>query len=104
MDGEVTLAHITEAHAARISVQEKHEKDSERDERMEFQIIQNSIRPHFYDSDLGRIQQHCSIQAGRWLGNDDHFVKWQDVTDQSAKVLWLSGIPGAGLSISFVIH
>lgn len=102
MDGEVTLAQITEAHAARMSTQEKYEKDLERDERMEFQIIQNSIRPHFYDSDLERIRQKCSVQAGKWLEKDDHFAMWQDATDQSVKLFWLSGIPGAGLSISFI--
>ena len=102
MDGEVTLAHITEAHSARISAEERHEKDQERDERMEFQLIQNSIRPHFYDSDLERLRQHCSVQAGDWLENDDVFATWQDVNDQSVPVFWLTGIPGAGMSIPFI--
>lgn len=103
MGGEVTLAHITEAHAARLSAQEKYERDSERDEDMEFEMIKTSIRPHFYYSDLERIRRNCSIEAGDWLEKDEHFTMWQDTADQSVKILWLSGIPGAGLSISLAL-
>ena len=75
MDGEVTLVHITEAHAARISAQERHTKDQERDDRTEFQMIQTYVRPRFYESDLERIGQRCSVQAGLWLEQDGSFAK-----------------------------
>ena len=98
MDGEVTLAHITEAHAARVADFERYEKDLESNERIEFHSIMTSISPHLYDSKLEIIKKRCSIQAGRWLEKDNRFLEWQDHSQKSAKVLWLTGIPGAGMS------
>ena len=100
MDGEVSLAHIMEAHAARASAFERHEKGQENDERMEFQIIKDSLCPQLYDSKLEWIRQRCSTQAGKWLEEDDHFLAWQDHSKESAKVLWLTGIPGAGMFVA----
>ena len=96
MDSEVTLAHITEAYAARASADDKYRRDQEHDERIEFQYIFNSLSPQLYDAQLERITQRCSIQAGEWMENDQRFSDWQDSTNQSARVLWLTGIPGAG--------
>lgn len=96
MDSEVTLVHITEAYAARASTYDKYEKDKEYDERMEFHHIRTSLSPQLYDAQLERIKQSCSIQAGRWLETDKHFSEWQDASNKSARVLWLTGIPGAG--------
>ena len=100
MDGEVTLAHITEAHTARISAQEKYERDLETEERTEFLMIGNSVRPQFYDLDLERIRQRCSVEAGHWLHDDEQFKVWRDSDNPSKNVLWLCGIPGAGMLIS----
>ena len=97
MDSEVTLAHITEAYAARASADDKYKRDQEHDERMEFQSIFNSLSPQFCDAQLDRIIQRCFIQAGEWLERDQSFSNWQDSSNQTAKFLWLSGIPGAGI-------
>ena len=103
MDGEVTLAHITEAHAARASAYERYEKDHESNERIEFEFIKNSLTPQFYHLKLERIKKRCSIQTGRWLEKDSRFLEWQDHSKQSVKVLWLTGIPGAGMSIVSIL-
>ena len=100
MDGEVTLAHVTEAHAARAAAYERYEKDQEATERMEFEFIKNSLSPQLYDSRLESIRQRCSQRAGTWLEKDSHFLEWQDYSKESAKVLWLTGIPGAGMCIA----
>ena len=100
MDGEVSLAHIMEAHAARTSAYERHEKGQENDERMEFQFIKNSLSPQLYDSKLEWIRQRCTTRAGEWLEKDEHFLEWQDHSNELAKVLWLTGIPGAGISVA----
>ena len=98
MDSEVTLVHITEAYAARASNNSKYERDQEYDESMEFQNIFYSLSPQLYDAQLERIKQHCSIQTGKWLEADKQFSEWQDASNQSARVLWLTGIPGAGMA------
>lgn len=98
MDSEVTLVHITEAYAARDSTYDKYERDQEHDDRMEFQNIIKSLSPQLFDPQLERIKQRCSIQAGKWLETDKHFSEWQDASNQSARVLWLTGIPGAGMA------
>ena len=96
MDSEVTLAHITEAYAARVSADDKYKRDQEHDERTEFQFIFNSLSPQLYDVQLERLSQRCSVQVGEWLGKDQRFSDWQDPSNQSARALWLAGIPGAG--------
>ena len=98
MDSEVTLAHIKEAYAARVDAQDKFERDQEYEERMEFQIIMNSLSPQLYDAQLERIKQRCFMEAGKWIEQDNDFSEWQDPSNQSAKVLWLMGIPGAGMT------
>ena len=98
MDNEVTLAHITEAYAARASASAKYVRDQEYDERTEFHLIKNSLSPQLYDAQLERIRQRCSVQAGEWLKRDTRFSDWHDTSNQSARVLWLSGIPGAGIA------
>ena len=100
MDGEVTLAHITEAHAARVAAYERYEKKKEIDGRSEFQSILTSLSPQLHDSRLEIIKQRCSIQAGRWLEKDKRFSKWRDGSKESVNVLWLTGIPGAGMSVA----
>ena len=96
MDSEVTLAHITEAYAARVSADDKYRRDQEHDERTEFQSIFESLRPQLYDRVLERLLQRCSVKAGEWLEKDKRFSDWQDPSNQSARALWLAGIPGAG--------
>ena len=96
MDSEVTLAHITEAYDARVSANDRHRRDQEHDERTEFQFILNSLSPQLYDVQLERLLQRCSVQAGEWLEKDQRFSDWQDPSNQSARALWLAGIPGAG--------
>ena len=96
MDSEVTLAHITEAYAARVSADDKYRRDQKHDERTEFQSIFNSLSPQLYDVQLERLLQRCSVQAGEWLEKDQHFSDWQDPSNQCARALWLAGIPGAG--------
>ena len=103
MDREVTLAEITEAYAARKSAYDKYERDQEHDERMEYQLILNSLSPQLYDAQLERTKQRCFTQAGKWLDTDKHYLEWQDIFNQSARVLWLTGIPGAGSSTSLIL-
>lgn len=100
LDGEVTLAHITEAHAARALAHNKYEKDQEHDERIEFQNIKNDLSPHLFDSTLEKIRQRCSVAAGQWLEGDERFLKWKTNSNRSSRVLWLTGIPEAGMDFA----
>ena len=98
MDKEVTLAHITDAYAARVSAHEKFERDQEHWERMEFQNIMNSLSPRFYDAQIERIRKRCVVHSGKWLEQDNDFLEWEDTSNHSARMLWLMGIPGAGIA------
>ena len=98
INSEVTLVHISEAYAARVATYEKFERDQEHDERMEVRNIVTSLSPQFYDPELETIKKRCSIPAGKWLETDRRFLEWQDASNQSARLLWLTGIPGAGMA------
>ena len=99
MDREVTLAHITDAYGARVAAYDKFERDQEHEERMEFQNIMNSVSPRLYDAQIERIRQRCLIHSGKWLEQDKDFLEWEDASNDSASMLWLMGIPGAGTAL-----
>lgn len=95
MDGEVTLAHITEAHAARKSASEQYSKDQENEERKEFHFIRNAMQPILYDADLERLRRRRNAEGGLCLQENQNFLKWRDQFPPAGKILWLTGIPGA---------
>jgi hypothetical protein len=93
---EVRLEHIQEAHSAQQQALEHYEKTEKSFRRQEYQSIRTNIAPRAYEDRLNTFQARLCQGTGRWLLRDETFVKWLDMTDQSLKVLWLQGIPGAG--------
>jgi hypothetical protein len=96
VDSEVTLADISEAHAARIRAYEEYERAQNFQQRQQFEIVKSSLSPKLYDVDLDNLQRQSYGDAGQWLDDEEDFRKWSDPNDESARLLWLEGIPGAG--------
>ena len=98
MQSEVTFADISEAHAARIRAFEEHERAQKASQIQEFEAVKLSLSPHLYDVDLERIRQKSHQDTGQWLDNEVEFRRWFNPNDRLAQLLWLEGIPGAGMT------
>ncbi|KAI5458921.1 hypothetical protein BGZ63DRAFT_361273 [Mariannaea sp. PMI_226] len=96
MQSEVTLASITEAHDARTRALREYERSHQFQQRQDFEMILASLTPHLYDQDLEQFRERCIVESGSWLMNHAQYQKWFDASDDSTRLLWFEGIPGAG--------
>lgn len=94
---EVGLEHIQEAHNAQLQAMEHYEKTEKSFRRQEYHSIRISISPKTYEDILDSFQVRVCRGTGQWLLKDTTFIKWLDKSDTTVKVLWLQGIPGAGV-------
>lgn len=98
MRNEVRLTDIREEHAARIRAWE-HFEDAERaHQRQEYNGIKTDINPPSFDKRFNHFRNRVCSGTGDWLLNDKAFMQWFDTGDTTVKILWLTGIPGAGKS------
>lgn len=98
MRSEVRLEHIRAEDDNRRRNLEHFEKTERFHSQQEYHNIRTAVSPEFYDSKLDWIYGRICEGSGKWLIRNSTFAKWKDVTDVSTKILWLQGIPGAGLS------
>ncbi|UKZ70764.1 uncharacterized protein TrAtP1_011734 [Trichoderma atroviride] len=96
MRTKVSLEHIREEREHRQRASDHYESTKKSSTRQEYNIIKTDISPKSYAADLYRIRGQVCAETGSWLKQDSGFKKWLDVEDDSRKILWLCGIPGAG--------
>lgn len=100
MRNEVRLEHIREEHDARLKALE-HFKNGERAHRLQqYHAINADINPRGYDDKLNWYHGRVCEGTGIWLLQDGAFRDWLNLVDGTLRVLWLQGIPGAGLCSS----
>lgn len=98
MDSAVTLKDITEAHQARVDAYAKYEKDYHAQQRCDFEAAKSGLSPNLYYSDLERHLNRCSVKSGDWLHRMNNYKDWIDPKNSGMRLLWLQGIPGAGMA------
>lgn len=96
LNRDVRLEHIQEAHTALLQARDHYEKTEKSFRRQEYQAIKISVSPTTYEDELYLLGTRVCQGTGRWLLRDATFVRWLDKTDDSTRILWLQGIPGAG--------
>lgn len=100
MRKEVSLEHIRAEHDFRLRSLE-HFKTTERSHRrQEYHTIKTDISPKTSEDKLDWFHGRVCEGTGRWLMRDTTFAKWLDSSDTSTRIVWLQGIPGAGVSKS----
>lgn len=94
---EVTLQEINEAAEAR----KKHDNDQEvlrlEKDQLNFHNMRMDLAPCLYDDDLAQLLKSSLKGSGSWITQNDAFLKWWK-DDSFNQVLWICGIPGAGMS------
>ncbi|RYP19665.1 hypothetical protein DL765_003258 [Monosporascus sp. GIB2] len=93
---EVRLEHIQEEYHARAREMEHFENLERSTRRTEYRVLEPSMAPTFYDIKLNNLRGRLCGGTGSWLLNDSHIRKWLNATEDSPKIIWLRGIPGAG--------
>lgn len=96
MDGSTTLAHIVEAHAARQRDLQEFERQHEFRQRQDLEAVKSSLSPVIYDRDLQRLKACRVVRSGDWLSDQEEYNHWIDSSNETSRLLWLQGIPGAG--------
>jgi hypothetical protein len=96
MNSEVTLENVVQAYEARRRAYQESERTHDFQEWQNFECVRTAISPYLYDNDLEALSRECQVESGQWLEEEDDFKKWSDPNDQSSRVFWLQGIPGAG--------
>ncbi|KAK7698936.1 hypothetical protein SLS57_012494 [Botryosphaeria dothidea] len=98
MQGEVTLAHIIEVDEGRKLALQEYERAHESEDRRALDSVISSLNPVLYDKDLERLSSNCAVGTGHWLSGNSSYIKWRDAVDDSSRLFWIQGIPGAGKS------
>lgn len=97
MRKEVQLEHIQREEDLRKQQLEHFQRSGKYHILDEYERIKISLAPKVYDEVFYRISGQTCEGTGSWLLSDDGFKRWLDVADTSSKILWLQGIPGAGM-------
>ncbi|KAM0551841.1 hypothetical protein ACHAPJ_008177 [Fusarium lateritium] len=93
---EVRLQDIEEAYKARQSDIESFAKLEESNRRQEYAALETAIAPMFYEKKLAFFLNRLCDGTGNWLISNEDVSKWLQLAQDSPKLIWLCGIPGAG--------
>ncbi|UKZ56611.1 hypothetical protein TrVGV298_010450, partial [Trichoderma virens] len=96
MRNNVRLEHLREENEYRQRAFEHFEATQKSNLRQEYNTIKTDLSPSYYDTELYRIRGQVCKGTGNWLKQASDFKKWFDGNDDSTRILWLCGIPGAG--------
>ncbi|KAF8535977.1 hypothetical protein BDD12DRAFT_750061 [Trichophaea hybrida] len=93
---EITLNVIIDAQHARTEALEHYEKVHKFETDKKMHDFMSFLSPTLYEAQIDRIKRKRCNDTGSWIKRERPFKRWLDPTDQSASLLWLTGIPGAG--------
>jgi hypothetical protein len=101
IDREMTLTYIKDAYESRNKVLQQFAEIRAIRERQQLESLERLNAPLF-DEELETINEERSQNTGQWLFQDPIFQRWADVNqvDVVSRILWISGIPGAGMGSS----
>ena len=99
MRNEVRLENIREEHEARLKAMNHYETTERSHRRQEYNGIKEVLSPRMYEEELDRILGRICEGTGKWIFRDATFNKWLKGTEKPAKLIWLQGIPGAGMFV-----
>lgn len=94
---EVRLEHIQAEYDARAREIENFETLQESTRRLEYRGLETAMAAMFYDAKLNSLRGRLCEGTGNWLLRHHDMSRWLTPAEQdSPKVIWLRGIPGAG--------
>ncbi len=101
MRTNVTLEHIQREYEFRKDALEAFKAQAKHARQQEFHRIMTLFNPSRYEETLYRLCGLCSHDSGRWLFGDETFRGWLRSLQEEIRILWLRGIPGAGITPTY---
>jgi hypothetical protein len=95
----VVIEDILEAHRERERALRHYEQMETSQIQQAFDALQNQISPPAYDRRVQDILARVCPNSFGWLTNNSDFDRWLMAGLHGPNLLWLQGIPGAGMSI-----
>ena len=106
VENEAGIVHFQEFQASRREAElafqslEKAEEKRQRREILQWLCINGESNP------TTDYEKYCAIrrnypESGKWLAGCNEFQQWARPSNATKRLLWLYGIPGAGL---FLLH
>jgi hypothetical protein len=92
------VAHFREAQEARFKFQDYIKEEGNRARRERKSRVRSWLKPHPHTNqhhDLRQVRQQYP-QTAKWIFQELAWKDWLRTSRDTARVLWLSGIPGAG--------
>ncbi|KAK5633498.1 hypothetical protein RRF57_009212 [Xylaria bambusicola] len=97
MRTEIRLEHIQEEYEFRNHAMMTFKAQAADIRRQEYYRIMTSFSPCTYDKTLYRLNLIRCQGTGNWLFQSQIFLDWMEESrEESRRILWLKGIPGAG--------
>lgn len=100
----ISIAQLEEILQLRKKAIQDLDQNIESQEAHRLGVVRQWLCPFDSEIELDRHRETRSVckEPGRWLLNDDRFHKWLSPGDQcSTPLLWLNGVPGAGVFPGF---
>jgi hypothetical protein len=101
MRTEIRLEHIQQEYEFRKDALECFKAQKREARLREFHHIRTSLNPCTYNDILDYHRGRRCQETGGWLFINETFTKWLKSSQEENRILWLTGIPGAGKHISF---
>jgi hypothetical protein len=97
--GAETLHVTAENHSE--GMKNRHSEADEEQWRLEFVI--DKINPPNCHADQNAASEHRKeIQSGRWILQNNYFQAWRNIDASSNPLLYVNGIPGAGINFKSI--
>jgi len=102
IEGSATLTQFEEIQNLRNDAIRAFERDRKAHEERRQVVVKQWLSPCDYETQQNRHRSTRSIciDSGRWLLESSQFQKWFSPDYCSTPLLWLSGIPGAGMALN----
>ncbi|RKL31203.1 hypothetical protein BFJ72_g11220 [Fusarium proliferatum] len=97
MRKEVRMEEIRRADEMRNRELQHFVQTEEHNIAQEYASHRAHLAPKSYDADLYRFSEAVCNGTGKWLFRDQSFQNWLAGKDKAKPILWLRGIPGAGI-------
>lgn len=100
---EISLEHIHQEYEFRKNAMKDYKKQARESGQQEFNRIKTSLRPREYHDTLYELRGVRSSGTGSWLLRNNSYTECFDNLQGTSRVLWLQGIPGAGMKKSIQV-
>lgn len=99
IESQATLVEFEESQAARALAEDRYLRKEENERKTQLITVRTwlkGLRSHI-DQKVAMSERAEYPETGRWLLNYPKLKIWFDIQSSEVRILWINGIPGAGM-------